>query len=340
MTLPLVSVVIPCRNEQDSIEACLQSLFACGYPHDRLEVFVVDGISTDQTIERVAAFARLHANLRLLSNPERITPAALNLAIQQATGEFILRMDAHSVIEPGYIHHCLDALQRYQADNVGGPMITVPSQPTLTGRSIAAALSHPFGVGNSRFRTGSAEPIEVDTVFGGFYPREVFTRIGGFHPLLARSQDLEFNLRLKRAGGRILLVPGVVSRYFARSTFSGFTRQNWDNGRWVVLASRISSCLPVRLRHLLPGAVAVFAVVLLALSFVSSAARAVLAAAAAAYILLAVIASLHAALRAGDVRIAWLLPVVFPALHFTYGAGTVFELVRAWPSRRRLEVPS
>lgn len=347
MTLPLVSIIIPCRNEQSSIQPCIESVLACGYPHDRLEILVVDGLSTDGTPDVVASLSRLHGNIRLLSNPARITPAALNLAIEAARGEFIMRMDAHSLVDPGYIRHCLDAALRFHADNVGGTMLTVPVRPTLSGRAIALALSHPFGVGNSRFRTGTNQPIEVDTVFGGFYLREVFSRLGGFNPRLARSQDLEFNLRLKRAGGRILLVPGVSSRYLARSTFSGYVRQNWENGRWVVLAARNSPCLPLRFRHLLPGLVVLLSLALLALSPISSTARLSLAAASTAYLLLSIAASLHAAFRARDVHAAWLLPFTFPALHFPYGAGTVVELLRATPSwlsslivHRRLEVPS
>lgn len=334
---PLVSVLIPCRNEQAHIAGCLRSVLTCGYPQECLEILVIDGMSTDATPAVVRALAVEHPCVHLLLNPARITPAGLNLGLRAAAGQFIMRMDAHALVAPGYIDRCLAAIREFDADNVGGPMQTAPQSPTLTGRAIALTLSHPFGVGNSRFRIGSSRPIEVDTVFGGFYPRHVFSRIGGFNPRLVRGQDLEFNLRLRRAGGRILLVPGVTSRYFARSTVSGFLEQNWTNGRWTVLAWRFSDSLPVRLRHLLPGAVVALGATLLALAPFSPAARFLLLAACGVYAALALAGSLSAARRGGDARLLLVLPFLFPALHLSYGAGSVLELLRAvapWSNNR------
>ena len=324
---PVVSVLIPCRNEKARIGACLESLLSCGYPHGRMEILVIDGRSHDGTAQIVSRYATLHPFIRLLENPAGITPAGLNIGLREAAGEFIMRMDAHAEVGDGYIARCLEAILKYVADNVGGPMETVPQKPTAVGRAIAATLSHPFGVGNSKFRTGSCSVLEVDTVFGGFYRRDIFRRIGGFNEHLERSQDFEFNLRLKEAGGRILMVPDIVSRYYARSSLRGYLEQNWNNGRWAVLACLRSGRIPLRWRHMMPGAVVVLGILLLLLAPFWATAGLLFLAACATYLLLALLASVVTAVNRKDSKLLVLMPVMFPALHVCYGAGTAFALL-------------
>lgn len=149
---PLVSVIIPCRNEGPSIARCLDSVLASEYPRDRLEVIVADGMSEDNTREHVDRYAARDPRVRRIDNPARTTPQALNGAIAVAQGELILRLDAHSAITPDYIARAAQALERSGADCVGGAMRTVTSGSGAFAASIRIALSHPFGVGNARFR--------------------------------------------------------------------------------------------------------------------------------------------------------------------------------------------
>jgi len=206
-----VTVIVPCRNERRYIAACLDSILATAYPADRLEVLVVDGASDDGTRDAVRAYAAREPRVRLLDNPRRSAPAALNLGIRAARGEIIARMDAHVVYPPHYLPVLVEALLETGADNVGCPIVTLPADESATARAIACALSHPFGVGNSRFRIGSAVRREVDTVPFGCFRRDVFDRVGLFDEELIRNQDDEFNFRLIRSGGRVLLVPDVAA---------------------------------------------------------------------------------------------------------------------------------
>jgi len=303
-----VSVIVPCRNEKPFIADCLDSILANDYPEK--EIIVVDGMSGDGTREVLQKYP-----IRLLDNPKRITPSALNIGIRNATGEAILWMSAHNQYPPDYISQCVEHLE--DADNVGGIIETKGSGP------IAAALSHPFGVGNSAFRTHVKEPAWVDTVFGGCYRRDVFDRIGLFNENLVRGQDMEFNRRLKKAGGKILLVPSIVSTYHARSGFLPFCLHNFVNGVWAILPFLYSSVIPVRLRHLVP------LLFVLALGVSALINLWVTVGIGAVYILCALIASIHAAVKHRDVTLVATLPFVFPALHATYGLGSLAGILIA-----------
>jgi len=223
-SVPTVSVIIPCREEQAHIGACLRSVLANDYPQDRIEILVVDGMSRDGTPAIVAEVAQEHATVKLLENPQRTVPAALNRGLREARGEIIMRMDAHALYPRDYISGLVAWLLSSGADNVGGVCVTVPANRTATARAIALALSHPFGVGDAQHRVGVQEARWVDTVPFGCYRRSSFDRVGGFDEELVRNQDVEFNHRLIRRGGRVLLVPGIKSYYYARGSLRQLAR--------------------------------------------------------------------------------------------------------------------
>jgi glycosyltransferase involved in cell wall biosynthesis len=327
MSLPQVSVIVPCRNEGRFIGECLESILGNDYPTDRMEVLVVDGMSTDGTRERVETLAARYANVRLLANRRRITPAALNLGIRAASGDYLLWMSAHNTYDPGYIRNCVEYARRYGADNTGGRIVTVPRDATMLAPFIIAALTHFFGVGGSAFRVPSTEPRWVDTVFGGCYRRDVFERIGLFNEELRRGQDMEFNLRLKRAGLRTLLVPSVQSVYHARSRFWEFIQHNWTNGVWAVLPFLYVSRPPVGWRHLVPLAFVSSLTIGVALSFLAPHGWRVLALIGGAYLAAACVASFDVARRLGECRYAVVMPVVFLSLHLSYGLGSLWGMV-------------
>src|SRR2546423_2204709 len=203
--LPLVTVLVPCRNEARFIESCLDSIVRNGYAESRMQVLVIDGDSSDGTVEIVKRFEGLHPCVQHIRNPRRITSAALNIGVDAARGDFIVWMSAHNHYEPGYIASCVEWALRSGADNVGGVIVAQPRENTLFGRAITIALAHRFGNGGSKFRTSVAEPVWADTVFGGCYRRDVFAKVGPFNENLVRGQDFEFNVRLHRAGLRTLL---------------------------------------------------------------------------------------------------------------------------------------
>ena len=324
---PLVSVVIPCRNEVRFISRCLDSVLASEYPADLLEVIVADGMSRDGTRECLAAYAARDSRVRSIDNPAGITPVALNRAIEAARGEVIVRLDARAEIAPEYIARAVESLDSREADCVGGAMRTVAAGTGIFAEPIRMALTHPFGVGNSHFRTGADQPRWVDAVYGGCWRREVFDRLGWFNERLERSQDIEFSTRLRRAGGKILMSPEMQITYCARGTFRGFCSQNWTNGVWAVLPLACSSGMAMRWRHLAPLGL----VIVLTLAFAASAwlESAWLAAAVAGPYIAANLASCaHTAWKERNVTTAWLMPVVFASLHFAYGFGSAWGCLR------------
>jgi succinoglycan biosynthesis protein ExoA len=261
--------------------------------------------------------------VRMIDNPERSTPGALNHAIIASRGEIIVRMDAHALMSLDYVSRCVDALERSGADNVGGRMVEIARSEGWFAGPIVEALRHPFGVGNSRFRIGTSKDRWVDTVFGGCWRREVFSRVGMFHPRLDRGQDMEFNQRLRRAGGKILLSPGIVSYYYTRSRLGEFARHNFTNGVWAVVPFALTRGMPVGWRHLAPMAM------VMAIGVAAAVDGRVAAAMAGSYAAANLAASAHVAMRSGRWRYLARMPVVFACLHFSYGVGSVWGAVKA-----------
>ena len=261
---PLVTVVMPCYNEVDFAADVLASILAQDYPVDRLEFVVVDGGSTDGTLEVLKRAAERDDRLRIIDNPARVKPRALNLGIEASRGEIIIRVDAHAVYPPDYVRLCVEHLEKSGADNVGGYRETRPRQDTAMGRAIALSIGSRFGSGGATYRTGASTTRWVDTVFGGCYRRELFHRLGLFDERLDRGQDREFNVRLTRSGGKILFVPEIRWAYYARSDLKGFLPWIFVCGVTPFLISRIAGTRIWSRRNLVPPSF-VLAVVLLPL---------------------------------------------------------------------------
>lgn len=316
---PLVSIVIPCRNERGWIGRCLDSLLDGSYPPDRLEILVVDGMSDDGTREEVSAYARTHDHIRLIDNPARVTPIALNIGIRSARGDVVMRVDAHNSYPDNYVASLVEWLERSGADNVGGVCITEPGGPGPGARAIAIAMSHPLGVGNSYFRIGTSEPRWVDTVPFGCYRREVFDRIGLFDEDLIRNQDDELNMRLIRAGGRILLVPDVVSSYHARDTLGKLWRMYYQYGYFKPLVARKVGGV-FTWRQLVPPAFVLALVVSTIAAIVLPKSSLALALIVAAYLVAIAAIAIPVAARHGA-RVALAFCTAIPVLHLSYGLG-------------------
>jgi glycosyltransferase involved in cell wall biosynthesis len=318
-TPPFVSIVVPCRNEETYLASCLDSVLAGDYPRSRLEVLVVNGGSSDHTAEILARYAANHQGVVALDNPQGTTPKALNIGIRAASGDIIVRMDAHVLYPPDYVRRLVAGLEESGADNVGGVLETVPAEDTPIARAIALGISHRFGVGNSHFRIGTDERREVDTVPFGCFRREVFERIGLFDEELIRNQDDEFNFRIITQGGRVLLLPDVFCRYFARRSLDQLARMYYQYGYFKPLVARkVGRVMTVR--QLIP------ALLVAALSSSAAAgiwvpsARAVFVLVATSYLTLVLVCSVSA-VRTHGLHCGAVLAAVFPTLHFSYGAG-------------------
>lgn len=231
--MPAISVIVPCYNEEKTIQKLLEAIYAQTTPHQELEIVIADGMSTDRTRERVGEFQVLHPELaiRIVDNPQRNIPSGLNQAIRAATGEFLVRLDAHSAPQPDYVQRCIEALQKGKGDNVGGRWDIQPGAQRWPAQAIAAAAAHPLGVGDAHYRYTEVAQ-QVDTVPFGAYRRSLIDRIGLYDETLLTNEDYEFNVRIRQAGGTIWLDPAIRSQYFARATFSDLARQYWRYGYW------------------------------------------------------------------------------------------------------------
>ena len=248
-----VSIIIPCLNEAAFIEGVLHDIVQQDYPSELIDTWLVDGGSTDGTQQIIETFAKQHPGFHLLHNPHKYVPQAMNQGIRASEGDLIVRMDAHASYPPEYVRQLVFWQQKMQAENVGGLWLTKPRSQSPKAQAIAKVLTHPLGVGNSSFRTGVDQVREVDTVPFGCYPRAVFDRYGFYHERLERNQDIELNKRIRRMGGKIYLIPSIHCTYFARDRFRGLWRNNYQTGRWVLLASYLTKTFDaLSLRHFVP----------------------------------------------------------------------------------------
>ncbi|MDP2663929.1 MAG: glycosyltransferase family 2 protein [bacterium] len=323
--MPFVSVIIPCRNEEEFIAACLDSIASQDYPKEEMDVMIVDGMSEDKTREIAEEKSSRYPFIRVLSNKNKFTPFGLNIGVKAARGEVIVRMDAHARYEKDYISKCVEHLTESKADNVGGVIKTLPKENTPMAQAIAYCLSSFFGAGGSYFRTGSESPRWVDTVFGGCYKKEVFEKIGLFDERLIRSQDIEFNRRLVRAGGKILLVPEIISYYYPQSTFKKFLRHNFSDGIWTILPLKYGVKIFSR-RHLLPLIFVSGLLFLLLFSLASKFFFFLLLLTIILYLSASFLFSLKIVLEERKIKPLFYLPLAFANRHFGYGAGSLFAL--------------
>jgi GT2 family glycosyltransferase len=329
-----ITVLLPCRDEERHIAACLDSIRAAPYPADRFEILVLDGLSADRTRALALGIAALDPRVRVIDNPGRTAPAALNLGIGQARGDVIVRMDAHAVYPPDYLPRLVAALQETGADNVGCALLTLPADDTATARAVALVMSHPLGVGNSHFRIGAAGRRWVDTVPFGCFRREVFARVGLFDEELPRNEDDEFNFRLQRRGGRVLLEPAVRATYFARRTLGQLARMFYQYGYYKPLVARKVGRI-MTVRQLVPATFLLGLAGTAALAPWSDAAAWVSLGIVGAYAAaVAVAAALQT--QAHGWHCAAVLVAAFPIVHVGYGLGFLRGLVDhiLWPGRR------
>jgi glycosyltransferase involved in cell wall biosynthesis len=317
---PFVTIIMPVRNEGVFISRSLGAVLTQDYCADCMEILVVDGMSTDETRATVADLASADSRIRLIDNQAYIVPHALNNAIFQARGDIIIRIDGHCEIAPNYVSLCVAKLQNSEADAVGGPIETLGETPSA--QAIALAMSSWFGMGGSAFRTIHDREIWVETVAFPAYPRATIERIGLFDEEFVRNQDDEYNYRLLKQGGKILLCPQIRSRYYSRASLRKLWPQFYRYGYWKV---RVMQKHPrqMRLRQFVPF---MFVTTLLFTLLVPQLQPLALVIAL-LYLLADCIASFKLA-HEHDWRYLPTMLLAHPTMHFAYGFGSLAGLVR------------
>lgn len=311
---PLVSIVIPCLNEENYIVALLDSLAAQDYGADGIEVLVSDGGSTDRTRQLVRDYRSPFARLELVENPRKITVAGLNEGMAASRGDCWIIIGAHSKVRGDFVRESVSALQRTGAACVGGPIETI-GEGTF-GLAIAAAMSSPFGVGNAKFRYADEEG-EVDTVPFGCYHRKVWEVVGRFDETVDGADEDSYNQRLIDAGGKIWLTPAIRSSYYPRRTFKALAKQYWEYG--AAKGTLFQRGRPLQPRHFVPTAMVFGGPGLWLIGRVSKRARLLLKLLAAVYIAGGIVMASRAASKNGANRV--LTFAAMATMHGAYGAG-------------------
>ncbi len=320
MNVRKVSVICPVFNEEKFIEECIMSIIEQDYPQDMMEVLFVDGRSTDKTREIIERYMRQYPFIKLLDNPERIVPYALNRGLEAAKGEVIMRLDGHCTYPTNYISELVRYLYQLNADNVGGVWNTQPAKDTPICQAIAQASSHPFGVGGSMHKIGASKIIETDTVPFGCYKREMFEKTGLFDIDLVRNQDDEFNGRLHNLGGKIYLIPQVIINYTARDTLCKMRKMYYQYGLYKPLVNKKLGA-PATIRQFFPlvflllliigGTASIFS------PFILHAYTTFLV----LYLFIGIVVGSMSAIRMHQPLLVLLMPYVFFNIHMSYGIG-------------------
>lgn len=327
----LVTVIVPLRDEEHNVGECLRAITAQTWPRERLEVLLVEGGSSDATRPVIEAWAARDSRLKVLDNPGGQVSRALNLGVATATGELIVRIDAHTVPEADYVERSVAALVETGAWCAGGPMLA--RGRTAVGEAVALAMRHPFGVGTAKFRHARRREA-VDTVYLGAFPREIFARVGPFEERLVRNQDYEMNWRIRCAGGTVFVDPAIRSTYLTRSTFAAVWRQYFEYGFW---KRRMLGMHPRSLRLRQLAAPALIAAIAISTGAALAAALGLLPVAA-AYGLPAIVGlylgsalAVSAALAARHgARHLLRLPAVLATMHGAWGMGFLSASFRGW----------
>jgi len=323
-----IDIAIPILNEEKFILSCLESIKNFSKPFDcKVQTFILDGGSSDETLNIVKNFIEINNSFFLKNNPKRIQPAAMNMVIKNFNSDYLMRLDAHCIYPADYLEKCLETSMRTKSENVGGVLETLPGGDGLGAKIVQNISSNAFGVGGSGFRVGMEEG-ETDTVPFGFFSKDAIYKNGLFDEELVRAQDFEYNKRIKRNGGSIWINPKISAKYYNQKYYFKFLKKlllkdgPYNAYMWFKYPYTLS------FRHLIPSLFFlgnIFGIILssfsifflyfyfLVLSF---------------YFLLAHIAAVQIYISSGHLMSSVLMPISFFLMHISYGAGEVFGAIK------------
>lgn len=312
----MVSIIIPILNEQKFIKDVLLTINRQSYPLDKIEVLLIDGGSTDNTINVINELSKsLKYHLILLHNEKQVPVTALNIGLKNAKGDIVVRLDAHSNYESSYIEKIVSQLINFKEYcNVGGVAKAVGYDQT--SNAIAAVLNSPIGVGGAKFRYAQ-QPIETDSLFPGAWWKSDLIRINGWNENWIVNEDAELNIRLKKETNRkIVIIPDIKLEYYPRNSFGKLTRQYFRYGYWRNKTS-VEHPDSMRLSHIIPP---FFIITLLALSLFKF--LKILLFITLIYFLLVLIFSIKFAAKQNINLFYIILSILIT--HLTWGAGAIF----------------
>lgn len=322
------SVLTPVLNEEAHIAQTIAGMRAQRFSGS-IEFLLIDGRSTDGTRELIERLTAGDARFRLLDNPRRTTPCALNVGLRAARGEYVVRMDAHTRYPPNYVAGGIERLGRGDVAWVSGPQLAEGAD--RGSRQVALALSSWLGRGEARFRVAGGEEFDSDAGFCGIWRRQTVERFAGWNEAWPNDQDTEMAARFRAAGERIVCVPELVASYVPRNSLHGLARQYWTYGQYRAKTSRHHPHSLRRSHVLAPGLALALTGAVLAPRRLRRVARGGIGAYASA-----VTAASVTAAREAPARDAAALPAVFATMHIAWGLGFLAGSLRFGPPLRAL----
>ncbi len=314
-----ISIIIPCRNEGRTICLLLNAIKEQGYPNEKMEIVIADGLSEDDTRQQIATFSQENPDMRLkvINNPKLTIPSALNTAIRSSQAKIILRMDAHSIPAKDYVERCVAALDEDLGENVGGVWDIRPQIDSLTAKAIAAAAAHPLAGGLYRHTKKAAY---VDSVPFGAFKRDLLDKIGMFDESLLSNEDYEFNTRIRLKGGRVWIDPEIRSVYFSRKNLEELGKQYWRYGYWKAqMLKRYPNTL--KLRQAIPPIFVAGLILLAILAVFLRIFRVLLLFILGVYLLALLVVGIQIALKEKVMSHIFFVPAAMITMHFCWGAG-------------------
>ena len=318
--------MIPLRNEASYIERCLLAVIKQSYPLERMEILISDGFSSDRTREILEVIKKSYPQVQIFDNPGFIVSTGLNTLMRNAHGEILIRVDGHCVIAPDYVKNCVTHLMNGEADGVGGPMETLGETPLA--QTIAVAMSSPFGVGDSAFRTTTGKSVIADTVPFPAYTRSIIRKAGLYDEELVRNQDDEYNYRVRSLGGTLLLANDVRSQYYSRASIKKLWKQYFQYGYYKVRVLQ-KHTRQMSVRQFIPPLFVLSLLVTMTFGLFTYYGWILFGVILIAYLLANLTANLLTAVIKGWHH-ALILPVVYAVIHFSYGSGFLLGLVKFW----------
>jgi len=319
-----LSFIIVALNSEKALDRSLSSLILQDYPHNEIEVILVDGLSSDNTKQMMLDFQQNESSFGRIvvkDNPGRFLACGWNVALKEVTGEIVLRVDAHTEFPKDFVSKnikCIDGGESI----CGGRVISILEDDSQMNRVMLEAENSMFGGGFSFFRRGEVCKYTNTLAFAA-YKKEVFDAAGPYNERLVRTEDNDMHYRMQQAGYKFFFNPDIVSYRYCRSTFSKLVRQKYLNGYWVGLTMGVQP-KAFSIFYLVPLVFVLGLVFFVLLSIVTPWP---LVAYLSAYCLVLILSLAAAMAKSGFYPALLLLPLILLSLHVGYGVGTLKGLI-------------
>ncbi len=329
-----ISIIMPVYNEEKHIREALDSLLDNDFDFRDSEIIIVDGMSSDNTRSIIKEYVTRHGFIKLCDNPGKMQAKALNIGLSIAKGELIIRCDAHSIYPRDYIARLAEAHKQSRADNIGGVWETVPADGSVRARAIAGVMNSIFGTGLSYRTIKNRGDIFTDTVPFGSFKKTLVKKTGPYDESLKIGEDLDYNIRIRKNGGKILMLTGLVTKYIARGNFKKLAGMSFNYGLWKTVINRKHKML-TSVRHLFPPVFLLTLAVLIAVSFLYRLLFLPLTAVSGLYLLLCIAFSIAGTFKKRErAGYFFFMTAGFVIYHVFYGAGYIAGLTGLFSSRR------